>query len=193
MFFFTSLQLYSQSNEIEKLLQLEIEDLKDITIISATKTVTNISEVPATVRIITSETIKENGFLTLEDALSILPGFQFRNIIGFNSYVFQRGIPNQNNLALLLVDGIQVNELNSGGFYSGGQFNMENVHRIEVIYGPASALYGTNAISGIINIITGEPESNRGFNLTGLYGSFNTYYGNFAYGYYNDREAVNIC
>jgi len=64
----------------------------------------------------------ENGYFTLEEALSFLPGFQFRNIQGINSYVFQRGIPNQNNLTLVLVDGMQINELNSGGFYAGGQY-----------------------------------------------------------------------
>jgi len=61
-----------------------------------------------------------------------------------------RGAPSQNNLILLLVDGVQINELNSGGFYSGGQFNLSDIERIEVVYGPASALYGTNAISGVM-------------------------------------------
>ena len=75
-------------------------------------------------------------------------------MVSINSYVFQRGVPSQNNLIVLLVDGIQINELNSGGFYGGGQYNLSNVERIEVVYGPASALYGTNAISGIVNIIT---------------------------------------
>lgn len=190
MFLCISIQLFSQENELDKLLKLDIEDLSGLKIISATKTLTSINEVPATVKVITAETIKENGFLTLEDALSILPGFQFRNILGFNSYVFQRGIPNQNNLALLLVDGIQINELNSGGFYAGGQFNMNNIDRIEVVYGPASALYGTNAISGIINIITKNPENYKGFNLSGLYGSYKTYNGDLAYGYYNEEKEL---
>jgi outer membrane receptor for ferrienterochelin and colicins len=187
-FLFASLQTLAQDNELEKLLRLDIEDLKNITVVSATKTLASINEVPATVKVITSETIKENGYLTLEDALSTLPGFQFRNILGFNSYVFQRGIPNQNNLALLLVDGVQINELNSGGFYSGGQFNLDNVQQIEIVYGPASALYGTNAISGIINIITKDPVNNRGLSLSGLYGSFKTYNGSAAYGYYDEKE-----
>jgi outer membrane cobalamin receptor len=110
------------------------------------------------VRIITAEEIRERGCLTLEEALSGLPGFQFRDISGFNSYVFLRGLPSQNNLILLLVDGIQVHELNSGGFYGGAQHDLSNVKRIEVVYGPASALYGTNAVSGVVNIITKGPD-----------------------------------
>ena len=130
-FLFASLQTFSQDNELEKLLRFNIEDLSNLRVISATKILTNINEVPATVKVISAETIKENMSLTLEDALSILPGFQFRNILGFNSYLLQRGNPNQNNLAFLLVDGIQINELNSGGFYAGGQFNLDNIKRIE--------------------------------------------------------------
>lgn len=184
----TAISISAQVSEIEKLLELDLESLTNISIISATKTVSTINEVPSTVRVITEKTIKENGYLTLEDALSCLPGFQFRNILGFNSYIFQRGIPNQNNLILLLIDGIQVNELNSGGFYAGGQFNLDNVKQIEVIYGPSSSLYGTNAISGIINIITKSTKESKGFSISGLYGSFKTYNVSTAYSYYDESS-----
>lgn len=188
VFVLISTRLYAQDAEIKKLLKLDIQELTDVEIISATKTLSKISEVPASVEVIESETIKQNGYLTLEDVLSTLPGFQFRNILGFNSYIFQRGIPNQNNLALLLVDGIEINELNSGGFYAGGQFNLDDVERIEVVYGPASSLYGTNAISGVINIITKEPAGNSGFNISGAAGSFNSYCGNLSYGFYDSEK-----
>ncbi|MCF8268246.1 MAG: Plug domain-containing protein, partial [Ignavibacteriales bacterium] len=128
---------------MEKLLSLDLEELANLKVVSVTKSPIYIRDAPATVRVITAAAIKQNGFLTLDDALAQLPGFQFRNIQGFNSYIFQRGIPNQNNLTLVLVDGIQINELNSGGFYGGGQYNLADVERIEVVYGPASALYGT--------------------------------------------------
>ena len=84
-----------------------------------------ISEVADNVIVISQEQIRNRGYFTLEDALADLPGFQFRNIQGFNSYIFQRGVTNQNNYILLLVDDIQINELNSGGFYTGGQFNLD--------------------------------------------------------------------
>ena len=57
-----------------------------------------------------------------------------------------------------MIDGIQVNELNSGGFYGGGQYNLSNVERIEVVYGPESVIYGTNSVSGIVNIVTKDPD-----------------------------------
>jgi outer membrane receptor protein involved in Fe transport len=109
--------------------------------------------------------------------------------MGFNSYVFQRGKPSQNNLILLLIDGIQVNELNSGGFYSGGQYNLENVDRIEVVYGPASVIYGTNAISGIINLIT---KNSQGLSTSVLSGNFNTFNSNFNYGFIRNNLGVRL-
>ena len=184
--------LYAQEKTLEELLEMNIQDLLNISITTASKVPQMIKEVPATVRVITSEQIKENGYFTLDEALSDLPGFQFRNIQGFNSYVFQRGVPSQNNLILVLVDGIQINELNSGGFYGGGQYNLENVDHIEVVYGPASALYGTNAISGIINLITKDPETETGLSISGLYGSFNTASANVSYGYYDEDKDFGV-
>ena len=147
-------------------------DLSKISVSSVSKTSRKYRMAPATIRVITSYEIKENGYFTLEQVLENLPGFQFRNIQGFNSYVFQRGIPSQNNLILVLINGIQANELNSGGFYGGAQYNLDNVERIEVVYGPVSVIYGTNAISGVINIIT---KDNKGISGSVLTGGFNTF------------------
>lgn len=138
----------------EEILRMSFADLMNTKVVSASKVSQQIKDVSATVQVITAEQIKERGYFTLEEALGDLPGFQFRNMLGFNSYIFMRGAPSQNNLIILMVDGVQINELNSGGFYAGGQFNMSNIEMIEVVYGPASTLYGTNAVSGIINIIT---------------------------------------
>jgi outer membrane receptor for ferrienterochelin and colicins len=172
--FMSAFRLYAQDKSLDELLKLDMTDLLNLKIISALKGPETINKVPATVRVITAEQIRENGYFTLEDALADLPGFQFRNILGFNSYIFMRGVPNQNNKILLLVDGIQINELNSGGFYAGGQFNLTNVDRIEVVYGPASALYGTNAVSGIIHIITRNPKDAQGGRADLLAGSYRT-------------------
>jgi outer membrane cobalamin receptor len=143
---------------LEELLTYDLAELMNVEVVSASKRPESASRAAATVRVITAEEIRERGYLTLEEALAGLPGFQFRDISGFNSYVFLRGLPSQNNLILLLVDGVQINELNSGGFYGGAQHNLANVKRIEVVYGPASALYGTNAVSGVVNLITKGPD-----------------------------------
>jgi len=170
------------------ILNMSFIDLMNQQVISASKTSQQIKDVAATVQVITAEEIKNRGYFTLEEALSDLPGFQFRNINGFNSYIFMRGAPSQNNLILLLVDGVQINELNSGGFYGGGQFNLSDIERIEVVYGPASALYGTNAVSGIINIITKKPEGKNAGHVSLLGGNFKTGEGNFSIENYNAKK-----
>lgn len=157
----------------EDILNMSLADLMNVQVVTASKTQQSIKDVSATVLVITAEQIRDRAYFTLEEALSDLPGFQFRNILGFNSYVFLRGAPNQNNLILLMVDGVQINELNSGGFYAGGQFILSDVEQIEVVYGPASALYGTNAVSGIVNIITQKPVGNTG-HISLIGGNFKT-------------------
>lgn len=171
----------------EDVLKMSLADLMNVQVVTASRTEQSVKDVPASVQVITSEQIRDRAYFTLEEALSDLPGFQFRNIVGFNSYVFMQGAPSQNNLILLMVDGVQINELNSGGFYAGGQFNLSDVDQIEVVYGPASALYGTNAVSGIINIITKKPANNSG-HLTMLGGNFNTGMVNFNLERYNSAK-----
>jgi outer membrane cobalamin receptor len=181
-----------RDRELDELLDMGLEELAGIEVTSASKRAEPVVRAPATVRVITDEQIRERGYLTLEDALADLPGMQFRNTLGLNSYVFVRGVPNQNNLALVLVDGVEINELNSGGFYGGGQYNLANVKRIEVVYGPASALYGTNAVSGVINIVTRDPEDAPGLVVSGGAGSYKTGLADLQYAYYDPETRFGL-
>jgi len=190
--FFLSNSLYSQNNPIDTLFDVSFEDLMNTNIIGASKVLQHTNEVCAKVKVITAIDIKNRGYFTLDEALMDLPGFQFRNIQSINSYIFCRGVPNQNNLMLILVDGIQINELNSGGFYGGGQYNLDNVERIEVIYGPASVIYGTNAVTGVINIVTKSALENQGFDISTLFGSFNASNIQASYGYSNPQSDFGI-
>jgi len=183
---------YCQQKSIDELMNFSLEELGEVVVTTPSKTLQTIKEIPGTVRVITAQQINERGYLTLEEALADLPGIQFRNICGYNSYVFMRGIPNQNNLILVLIDGVQVNELNSGGFYGGGQYNLANVEQIEVVYGPASAMYGTNAVSGVINIITKKGRDSRGLYLSALAGGFDTGRYDLVYGGYNEHNGVDF-
>lgn len=182
--------LHSESGE-QDLYELSFTELSKIKISSASKVSEYINEVHSTVYIITKEDIKEKGYISIDDVLSDIPGFQFRNIQGFNSYIFQRGIPNQNNLILMLIDGVQINELNSGGFYGGNQYNLSNVDRIEIISGPSSAVYGTNAVTGVINIITKGALINQ-FEINARAGTFNTLVADFNYSYTNEKKDFGV-
>ena len=187
---FSSARSFAQTDSID-IYDLSLSQLSQLKINSASKANENISEIPSTIYIITATDIKEKGYFTLEEVLSDLPGFQFRNTLGMNSYAFQRGITNQNNLTLVLIDGVQVNELNSGGFYGGGQYNLANVDHIEVIYGPSSVVYGTNAVTGVINIVTKSAMEKR-VEVKVLGGNFRTFEGNFSYSNLNKKKTLGI-
>lgn len=187
---FCLLNAFSQESKRD-IYDLNFDELSKIKVSTVSKTEQNAEEIPTTVRVITAEEISERGYFTFDEMLSDLPGFQFRNIQSLNSYVFQRGIPNQNNLILVLIDGIQINELNSGGFYGGGQYDLASIEKVEVVYGPSSVTYGTNAISGIINIITKNATHNGG-GISTLAGGFKTYHSSGNYSYVNKEKMFNL-
>ncbi len=68
---------------------------------------------------------------------------------------------------MLLIDGVEDNDLASSTAWISRQFPLSNIDRIEVVYGPASTMYGANAFAGVINVITKEPEQVVGVFVAG--------------------------
>jgi outer membrane receptor for ferrienterochelin and colicins len=127
---------------------------------SVSKTAESLREAPATVVVVTGEQIRRRGYTDLEQLLHDLPGFDFSRSNGLvYSEVYQRGYNSfLNERSLLLVDGVEQNNLSSGGMYLSRQFAMSNIDRVEVIYGPASTMYGANAYTGVISVLTKAPR-----------------------------------
>ena len=128
---------------------------------TVSKTGESLRETPATVVVVRAEEIEERGYLDLEQALHDLPGFDISRGNGETySTFYQRGFrSNDNDRILLLVDGVEQNDLTTSIADLSRQYPVSNVDRIEVVYGPASTIYGANAYSGVINIITKPPEA----------------------------------
>src|SRR4051794_29783109 len=128
---------------------------------SVSKTNESLREAPATVVVITADEIQRRGYLDLEQLLHELPGFDISRLNGkIYSNIYQRGYRSAaNDRLLLLVDGVEQNELSSNTLYLSRQYPLTNIDRVEVIYGPASTMYGANAYTGVISIITKEPEN----------------------------------
>jgi outer membrane receptor protein involved in Fe transport len=132
---------------------------------SVSKTNESLREAPATVVVVTAEEIQRRGYLDLEQLLHDLPGFDISRLNGdIYSNIYQRGYRSPNDRLLLLVDGVEQNELSSGILYLSRQYPLTNIDRVEVIYGPASTMYGANAYTGVISILTKEPEKLAGEN-----------------------------
>lgn len=169
---------------VENLLDLSLEELMDIKVTTATRTSQKIGEAPATMNVITAKQIKERGYQQLEDALRDIPGIDFIHINGYvPTLIYFRGMYGAENLrALLMIDGIAENNIIGSNDMAGPAYSLNNVERIEVVWGPASAIYGANAFGGVINIITKKGADIHGLEYEKGYGSFNTSSDNIQFG-----------
>ncbi len=131
----------------------------DEIVVTATKTEKKIDEVPGSVTIIGKEELKSQNIQTVDDALDTLSGvFVKRNkgMMDSTASVRFRGFSGD-QYTLILLDGQPLNDAYTGGL-EWGAIPVHNIERIEVIRGAASALYGGNAMGGVVNIITSTPE-----------------------------------
>ena len=146
----------------------EVRELEDI-VVTATKYESPVKDIPASVTIISSEEIKNqhlpNG--DIGDVLRSVTGITLRRAYApFPAYPNIRGVGS--DATVILVNGIPTNwEITQA-------IPPENIERIEIVRGPASALYGANAGGGVINIITKEGKDEFRSAISGGYGTFNT-------------------
>lgn len=133
-----------------------MDSLSERQITSVSKRAEDIDLTPSTVILIKENDIVQRGYTDLVDLLGDLPGFDISKIYGINyAQVYQRGFRQENTeRTLLLIDGIEENDAWSNIAYVSKQYPLSNISSVEVIYGPASTIYGPRAFVGAINIIT---------------------------------------
>lgn len=134
------------------------------------------TEVGSSVTVITAEDIEEFGFDFALDAVAAVPGVTTNSNGAFGGTASVRIRGASSGQTLVLVDGVVVNDPTSpGGGFNFARFDTENIERIEVLKGPQSNLWGTDAIGGVISITTKIPDLGLGGSVFGEYGSFNTF------------------
>ncbi|MEK7700026.1 MAG: TonB-dependent receptor [Planctomycetota bacterium] len=170
-----------------KWLQAEAEPKVSI----ATRHDTPLTKAPSMVTVITAEEIKHLGFRTFVEVLRIVPGFEILKDGGFGGvFPAVRGIDASNKVRVML-NGHLVNSPNNGtAFFTFDNFPVENIKKIEIIRGPGSAVYGENAFSALINIITFDAKDVDGVWLSSGYGSFDTYDENVVFGTTYENVAI---
>lgn len=147
----------------------------DTIIIEGSRLNQTATEIGSSVSIITADDIKELGFDFALDAVASAPGVTVNQngAFGGSSTVRIRGAASEQTL--VLIDGIPVNDPSSpGGGFNFARVDTENIERIEVLKGPQSTLWGTDAIGGVVSITTKRPEDGFGGSAFAEYGSFNT-------------------
>ncbi len=149
---------------------------------------------PDSVTVITEDKIREEDKKTVIDVLRDVPGVFIRQSgsFGGTSYIYLRGTNDAHTL--IMVDGVRVGDPMAGaGKMSISDLSTCNIERIEVIRGAQSVLYGSDAIGGVINIITKKGAGKPELYLSAEGGSFETFRENLGVSGANDRVSYSAC
>lgn len=162
-------------NTTEEDLSLSYGDEEFISIATGQKQL--VSKAPAVATVITAEEIEKIGATDLDEVLQTVPGLHVARDEFYNPIYTIRGIYSKfNPQVLVLVNGISISNLYLGnrGLIRAGM-PVESISRIEIIRGPGSAIYGADAFSGVINIVTKTPEEYKGTQGGFRTGEFDTH------------------
>lgn len=170
------------------LTELSLEDLMmvEIETTTAARKPQAVGQTPAAVHVLTADDLRRSGATTLPEALRLVPGLNVARTGSSSWAVSARGFNDlYANKMLVLVDGRSVyTPLFSGTYWDTLDLPLDTVERIEVVLGPGAALWGANAVNGIISIVTKSAASTRGLELSALGGNEDRAQG---YARYGDR------
>lgn len=164
------------------LFELSLEELMNVEIVSASKMSENLFDAPVSSYTISRSEIARAGITSIPEALRLCPGVIVRETTTGNYDIHLRGFDNlvrytqsyaqTNTLTLVMIDDRPVFNHNTGGtIWESLPIDLIDVERIEIVRGPAAPLFGPNAVTGVINIITRRTER------PGFYASAHTQYG----------------
>lgn len=166
----------------DHILNLSLEELLSVkidTVFAASKFTEKLTDAPSSVTIMTRDEIARFGYRTLADILRAVRGFDVTYDRNY-SHAGVRGFTSNDDYGsrtLLLVDGHRMNDpiYDTAAVGTDGFVDVDLIERVEVIRGPGSALYGSNAFFGIINVITRSGGSVNGVEAAAGGGSFGSY------------------
>ncbi|MBN1782711.1 TonB-dependent receptor plug domain-containing protein [bacterium] len=198
----TGFMVHTTAQELEDLMGMSLEDILNIKIYSASKKVEHLFDSPLSSSVITREEIVNSGATNIQEALRLIPGLVVRQQTNGVFDVHIRGLgnlpPNQlfseaaNKISLIMIDNrIVYNYLDGVTFWENLSIDLGDVERIEVVRGPSSALYGPNAVGGVIHIITSRPQKDgMGIHAKAEGGTESTLIGNISAGYKKETWSV---
>jgi iron complex outermembrane recepter protein len=166
------------------LTQMSIEDLMNLEVTSGAKKEEPVQRTAAAIFVITGEDIRRSGATNFPDVLRMVPGLDVAQISGNTWSVSSRGFGGAaSDKMLVLIDGRTVySPFFSGVVWDAQDLLLADIDRIEVIRGPGAALWGSNAVNGVINIITKTSAKTQGTTITAAGGNVEGGYGAAQYG-----------
>ena len=174
LIFIFSVAVTAQYQQADSLRSFELSNV----VVTATRTATPVYELASSVSLIDSTQIKNSHNFNIYELLQSQTGISIsqQGAPGAFTQVYIRGAdPSQTQV---LIDGIDMNMVNDpGNTYDFADLSTDNIDRIEIIRGPQSTLYGSDALAGVINIITKKGSGKPKFTISTEGGSYNTYKG----------------
>ena len=161
---------------VGRLFNMDLLDLMNQKVITASKYSQNSSEAPSSIGVITAEEIKQFGYRTLGEALNSQRGMYLSNDKNY-IYVGSRGFSrptDYNNRIVVMIDGHILNEIVYGSSLMGNELgiNLDNIERIEIIRGPGASVYGSGSMLNTINLILKKGADINGITISAGTGSF---------------------
>ena len=169
----SNVNLKKESNKSamqDKALVAGVDEYTEVIMVTATRTETPVSQLPDSVSIISREQIDQQKATTIFEALRSVPGLNIRKSgsIGRQSEMTIRG--SSTSQVLVMIDGVQVNSATTGTF-NFANLTTDNIERIEVVRGAQSTLYGSDAMGGLINIVTRKGKGKPKFSIRSEFGT----------------------
>jgi iron complex outermembrane recepter protein len=151
------------ASDESELLELSVEQLLNTEVMTASRRAQAAGLVPAPLYVITQADIRRSGASSIPELLRAVPGISVAQLDANKWAVGGRGLARRfSNKLLILVDGRPVySPLFSGVFWDVQDTDLDSIERIEVVSGPGATLWGANAVSGVINIITRSAHESR--------------------------------
>ena len=158
---------------VEQLKQLSLDDLMQTEVTSASRHPESLLDSASAIQVLTSEDIAESGAVTIPEALQLADNLDIAQKDPHDWAISARGFnSNLGDKMLVLMDGRSVyTPLFSGVFWNAQDYLLEDVDRIEVISGPGGALWGANAVNGVISVTSKSAQDTQGFYLEQADGS----------------------
>jgi iron complex outermembrane recepter protein len=161
-----------------------LEDLMKLEVTSVSKKEQELFRAPSAISVLTAEAIRRSGAQTVPEALRLVPGLTVAQVDANQWAISARGFNSAfADKLLVMIDGRSIyNPIYSGVLWDMEDLALENIERIEVIRGPGAALWGANAVNGVINIISKTAAATQGATASIAAGSGNQALGSAGYG-----------
>jgi iron complex outermembrane receptor protein len=181
-------------NNLASLKEMTLEQLSRIEITSVNKGPASAFRTPAAISVLTSDQIHQSGLRTIPDLLRLIPGVNVSQIDSSQWAIGIRGFQGKlSKSVLVLIDGRSVyTPLFAGVYWDMQDVMIEDIDRIEVIRGPGGTIWGSNAVDGVINIITKNAHDTHGMLVTAGAGSMDQGELSWRYGAGDDKLSYRI-